>query len=84
MSESTLVLKNVKLLEMSCRGSVMISFLMFDCPYFIEGDEAEHLGSGDNDDEPREQEPLREQVRIKGQLDISPSFLWRFGGFSLF
>ena len=44
----------------------MISCLMFDCPYFFEGDEAEHLGSGDNDDEPREQEPLREQVRIKG------------------
>ena len=58
--------QNGKLLEMSCRGSIMIRCLMFDCPYFFEGDEAEHLGSGDNDDEPREQEPLREQVRIKG------------------
>ena len=31
---------------------------------FVEGDESEHLGSGDNDDEPRDQEPLREQVNF--------------------
>lgn len=30
----------------------------------IEGDEAEHIGSGDNEEEPRDHEPLREQDRF--------------------
>lgn len=30
----------------------------------LEGDETEHIGSGDNEEEPRDQEPLREQDRF--------------------
>lgn len=49
--------KNQSLLD----GNIVEStqFTIFCC---FSGDEAEHIGSGDNEEEPRDHEPLREQV----------------------